>query len=231
MTLAREEDHTHAILSRRMAAVEGLNTNLLHMVRALQRDVRFLKTLLIEQDEKFIYDQIVFGQPDRAGLIESIRTDCSEQVNVILNNTDEISIYCDCSLDRGKHIIGLSACFVGSGKINVEQLQMQTEIEVSLYAELQAIKFALEMLPQIIEHFHDSRIRKLCIYSDVDLIEKYMQGQHLKKPYMKDAVRDIRDLVKGLPYQTSLRYIGEEAVHRVFHKITHRASRKVIGKN
>lgn len=209
--------------------LESENKLLFRSYTDLKKEVSFLKSLLTGHLDV----EKLATEHARQEFFDSIQDSYASQINETLNNTQEISVYCDCSQLIGKPFIGVSACYVGEGKVQTEAAEIETNIDSSTYAELLAIKYALEKLPKISEHY-DYSPKRYKIYTDVDVIDSYMQGHLLKKPYMKETIQSIKDMISALSSKEidiDIAYLGNDPRHFYFHKSAHTASRKAIGKS
>jgi len=167
--------------------------------------------------------------------LSRISDDRIEELNQILHNSEEITIYCDCSVIHGHPIVGLSACFVGCGSTILESRKIYSVyINKTIYLEFRAVRFALENLPRILEEYKKMSFSpsRVLIYSDTQVIEDFVYNGAGKKAYMREVIAEIRSLLDSLPenLNVQIRYLGEHKKQNIFYKASHNSARKVIGK-
>jgi len=158
------------------------------------------------------------------------------ELNEILHHQNEVTVYCDCSVCLGHPLVGLSACFVGCGSTHVESQKVYTKyIGKTMYAEFLAVKFAIEMLPKMLEKYgkYSYNPTKITVFSDSQVIGDFIYAGAGRKDYMKEVVTEIRGLLESLPddLDVKVEYIGEHKKQSIFHKASHNAARKAIGKD
>ena len=147
--------------------------------------------------------------------------------------SQDLSVYCDFSGNIKANHIGVAACFVGNGNTFVEskKIYMQNPRQ-SILGEIQAVSFAINTLPAILERyrFFLNKPRKVYIYSDYADIGN-IHAIKFKKIEYKQAVSKLISNLNQLGElfnwcNVSLNFLGEEKKQNIYHKAAHRASRK-----
>lgn len=159
-----------------------------------------------------------------------------EVTNEILFDRETITVYCDSSCFAEQTLIGVAACYVGDLNTQVESRKFYVEYsDMPVLAELKAISFAIEMLPKVFEGYYKfSESKYIVMYSDCDHIEGLInQSIRSRKPFVKDIVTELNQNLVGFnqrynDIQLSVRYLGKEKKHNMFHRAAHNAARKVL---
>lgn len=158
-----------------------------------------------------------------------------EELNQILYNQNEVTVYCDSSVCLGHPLVGLSACYVGCGMTIIEAKKVYTKfINKTMYAELEAVKHAIETLPKILLEYsrYSCNPIRIKILSDIHIIEDFIYRGVGQKDYMRVLIAEINDLLESYSnsLDVSVRYIGDQKNQNIFHKASHNSARKAIGK-
>ncbi|KRE94910.1 hypothetical protein ASG89_31970 [Paenibacillus sp. Soil766] len=156
-----------------------------------------------------------------------------EELLLIKYNPTEMSVYCDCSAIKGTRCAGISACFVGYGRVYVQSQKLDKKnVGKSIFSELLAVKFSLDLLPNILDRYRQWNPTRVVIYSDVEAIEDLIYKGTSKKLYMRREIEEIKRLMESFSdlFDVVINYIGEQRSYNIFYNATHTASRKAIGK-
>ncbi|MUT66150.1 hypothetical protein GOM71_09435 [Paenibacillus sp. NEAU-GSW1] len=162
-------------------------------------------------------------------LIKQAYTVTSIRQNII--NTGQISLYCDYAGFASLNKYGVACCLVHNRSISVTAKQLHnTEDFGSIYGELQAIAFSLELLAQALQQ---QQPKIAVIYTDCSTIDLILAKDYfadLRCQTLRDEIQQtIQELKLSRPEVTVIiRYISRHKKNNALHQMAHHAARASI---
>ncbi|WP_336772661.1 hypothetical protein [Paenibacillus sp. MMO-58] len=170
-------------------------------------------------------------------MIETYLTSEHSAINQLRQQQNTIMVYCDASLNRSKHSIGVGVSIVGQGSVifrsNAERIET-TAID-STYAELVSIVYALSILNELFEEnvFNLKKIKRIFIYSDYIEIRRLLsktlitkESYSIKAEEIITEIEHLREKYSKINY--SVRYLGHAKKCFYYKKADQIAKRAVL---